>query len=68
MNVQTSPLQPPIQAASAVDLPPREEFANLIRATTRLLLRIDRPYLAMCLRQFELMALAVWPDSDPPPR
>lgn len=39
-----------------------------MRATMRLLLRIDRPYLAMCLRQFELMALAVWPETDPPPR
>ncbi len=49
-------------------IPPREEFGALMRATMQLLLRIDRPYLALCLRQFELMALAVWPETDPPPR
>jgi hypothetical protein len=49
------------------DRAPREYFLWLMREASRVLLRIDRPYVALCLRQFETMALAVWP-ADPPAR
>lgn len=43
----------------------RAEFLALIESAQRLLLRVDRPYLALCLGQFRTMALAAWPDAAP---
>jgi hypothetical protein len=51
-------------AVGNADRTAAEEFAFLIRQTQALLLHIDRPYLALCLQQFERMALADWP-ADP---
>lgn len=50
-------------------IPPDERaaFIALIEAAQRLLLRVDRPYLALCLDQFRTMALAAWPDVAPAP-